>query len=397
MDKTTEGSAPVTAPTAEPKVSTPEAAPAAPSSSLTAQQEFEKSVREAKSPAELRAATEKMRNFNKAPVNADSKQAAAATEEGKPAEAKKADETPAAEETPAEPATEEPAPDAEAPAEPAEETEAEEDEEADGPIEPTTSKKPRFRLSEDDQVGRLAAAYKQRNRDWTLEQALVAAKKQLGIKTEAEPPAAADTKPKPNADLPQSVDEVDSATARLEEERTKATTDLRFEDVDKIDRQLRRLDRHRGDLVRQGEQQRVQEQVKYDSTFDASHSQAAELYEFVGDPKSPGYARMLEIEASMKATNDPTYYDPDKPRIIAQMVGRELRIAPKKKGAPAPAKAAAPAAPAAPAAKKGILPSGGSRTTPAAPAAKPADTAKFEGIRSMADLRKVQKELGIAG
>jgi len=385
-----EGSAPVTAP-AEPTVATTEA-PAAPSSLTEKQETFNKEVREAKTPAELRSATEKLRNLNKPPVNADSKKPAAAEDDGKPAPAKKADEAPAAEETPAEPAAEEPAAEAETPAEPDEEPA--EGDEADGPVTPSTAKKIRIRPREDDQVGRLAAAYLQRNRDMTWDEATAAARNQLGVQPEAA--TATPAAPKPNADLPQTVDAVDSATARLEEERTKAITDLRFEDSDKIDRQIRRLDRHRSDLVRQGEQARVQEQVQYDERFSQSEAQAAELYDFVSDAKSEGHKRMIEIEATMKATNDQTYYDPDKARIIAQMVGRELKIAPRRKGA-APAKAAAPATPVAPAAKKGILPSGGSRTTPASAATVQAETAKFEGIKNMGDLRKIQKELGIAG
>lgn len=38
---------------------------------------------------------------------------------------------------------------------------------------------------------------------------------------------------------------------------------------------------------------------------------------------------MLEIEADLLANDDPLYYDPNKPLIIAQMVGKEMRVAPK--------------------------------------------------------------------
>lgn len=393
MDKTTEGSAPVPPP-AEPAVTVTTAeAPAAPASSLQSTQEFEKQVRDAKTPAELRAATERLRNSTKPAVNAakpqedtedGQKPSKAPTEE--PEKAAEVEETPEATETEAEPETIAETPE-----------DADDDAEAEGPVTPSSAKKLRVRLPDEDKVGRLAIAYKQRNRDWTMEQAIAAAKDQLGIKPEKETPAPVEAA-KPKSGLPDTVDAVDTAIDKLLDERTKAVTELRFEDTDKIDRQVRQLDRHREKLG-QEEAKKTQEQVQkqasqYDSAFNESETKAVELYDFAADPKSEGGKRMLEIEADLKANDDPLYHSPSKPLKIAQMVAKELNIAPRRKGAPAPAKAAAPVTP--PAAKKQVLPTGGSRTVPPT---KPAngDLEEVKSISTMADLRKMQKKLGIGG
>jgi hypothetical protein len=98
---------------------------------------------------------------------------------------------------------------------------------------------------------------------------------------------------------------------------------------------------------------------------------------------------MVEIEAELLANDDPLYYSPDKPLKIAQMVAAEKNIAPRKKGAPTTPVKPAPA----PAAKKQILPNGSTvppATSPNGEAAK-----RFEGIKSINDLRKEMAQLGV--
>jgi hypothetical protein len=73
----------------------------------------------------------------------------------------------------------------------------------------------------------------------------------------------------------------------------------------------------------------AERETAYDRTFDASEEKAIRLYDFVSDPNSTGRKRMLKIEADLLANDDPLYYDPNKPLIIAQMVAKEMRIAPK--------------------------------------------------------------------
>jgi hypothetical protein len=74
------------------------------------------------------------------------------------------------------------------------------------------------------------------------------------------------------------------------------------------------------------------------------------------------------------------------------MVAAELKIAPRNKNAP-PAKAAAPAVPAP---KKGVLPTGGSRTVPVT-TQKPALVEAVGKVQSVHDLRKLHRSLGIPG
>ncbi len=321
-------------------------------------------------------------------------------EEPKPTE----EAAPAAEESPAAEAATEPTEAAEIPAETPEAGEGEQqtpetddagddaDDNGEGPVTPLTAKRAHLRFAESDKVGRLAASYLKRNRDMSMEDALVAAKKQLGIKDPA--PKAESEAPKPNADLPQTVEEIDSTEEQLMATRQKELVALNFEEVGKIDVQLRRLDRHRGNLEKEAAKQESEAITSYARGFATSESKAAELYDFASKPESAGGKRMIEIENDLKDNGDPLYNDPNKPLRIAQMVAAELGIAPRRKGAPTPAPAAKPAATAAPVAKKGVVPSGASRTTQPV-STKPAIDAEVLAAKNPWELRKVKEKYGI--
>lgn len=275
---------------------------------------------------------------------------------------------------------------------PAEETKTEETEEkadeGNEPVEPTTAAKLRLRLPENDKVGRLASSYLKRNQDWTMEQALEAARNQLGLNTQKEPEAA---KPKSPSDLPDTIEAVDAAVDALEAQKLKAAEDLDLAAITKLDSQLRKLDRQRSLLEKQGEQNERQQAAAYETAFAASEAKAADLYEFATKPDSPGGKRMIEIEESLRDTEDPRYFAPNKPLLIAQMVAAELNIAPKSKKA-APAKPAA--APITPVVKKQVLPPGGSKTVPAA-APQNGEVERFSKIGNMGQLRAEYKRLGL--
>ena len=370
----------------------PAEAPAAPASSLQqSQADIMKQIAEAKTPAAIRALTEKLRPAMEQTLRTGTPPEAPKPEEvAKPtAETAPEAETPA-EETPETPTAEETL---EAAAEePAATDQPETDPEAEGPLSIPTAKQLRARLNDDDKVGRLAMSLKQRNRDWTLEQSIQAARERLGIKPEgakAEPDA-----PAPNAHLPQTVDAVDAMVAQLRAERKKHYTELKFEEGSDITDKIEGLMLHRIELERNAERSQAKQAQAYDAGFTASQAKAAELYDFTTKPDSAGAKRMMEIESDLEANDDPLFHSPDKPLKIAQMVAAELGIAPKRKGAPAaPAKAAAPAV--APAAKKQVLPTGGSRTTAPAVNQQPAIIPKIQAVRSIGDLRKLNKELGI--
>lgn len=375
----------------------------APDSSLK-EQDFSKRVQEAKGPQAVRELLNEAKRLSaeraqeKAKTTAAAKPAddippdlkAAAEAEAKAATEATPEETPAATE---EEAAAEPEAQPETPAEEA--TEAEEGEQedgGDGPIQPVRAKRIRMQLPQGDEVGRLTAALLQRNRDWTMEEALSAARKQLGIK---DPGAKKDEAAAPKSDLPETVEAADAMIEQLEAAHEEAMKNVELDKVATLARQLRKLDRHRSTLERDAQQKQVTARAEFDRKFDASESKAAELYAFASDPESPGGKRMREIERELKANDDPLYYSADKPLKIAQMVAAELNIAPRRKGAPqAPAKAAVPAT-AAPKKPTQVIPSGASRTTPPATAQKPAIDAEVSSVKTLADLRKLQKSLGL--
>lgn len=354
----------------------------------------------AKSVAEVRSLLSEVRRQPAPKAPAPSQEPAAA----KPA----AGETPAAEtatlepepaaveETPAdgtttpETPTEEPAQTEPEPAK-TEPEEPDEDTLLDGPVTPSQAKKLRLRLPETDKVGRLAAAYLQRNRDWSLEQAMDAARNQLGVKTQ---PAREESAAEPKSNLPETPDAVDAAIKQLRADRKKANAELRFEDVSDMSDKLEDLLQHRVVLERRAERQQLESERSYETKFTASEAKATELYDFASKPDSEGGKRMKEIEADLEANGDPLFHDPDKPLRIAQMVARELSIAPRRKGATAPVKAAPSATPM-PGPKKGIVPSGASRTTPVPVNAQPAVISEVQKARNPYELKKALKQFGI--
>lgn len=378
--------------TPEPKVA---AAETTVSSSLQQPQDLNSSINKANSPAELRALTAQLMPGMKKAVD----EARRNPDEGKPVANTAPDlaAAVAAEETPAVAATEETT--AEAPEEPEAETpespetgaDPEDDDGGEGPISPIIGKRTHLRLAESDKVGRLAASFIRRNKDMGMEEAVERARGQLGLK----PKDATAAEPTPKSDLPETVETVDVEIERLDALREQAMVTVNFEEVAKIDRQLRKLDRHRTDLERLGERQKVEQAASYDTAFSSSEKQAVKLYDFADKPESHGGKRMAEIDADLEANGDPLFHSPDKPLRIAQMVAAELKIAPRRPGKPAaPATAAAPAnGTSAP--KKQVLPGGGSRTTPPPVNQPPAIDAKIKGVKSINDLRNLRKEMGL--
>ncbi len=327
----------------------------------------------------------------------------------KPAESKSGEKPAEAKPGESEKPTEETKPEETAEAEPGEEKPAEAPEaepgegegDSDAVITALKGNRAHLRLPpESDQVGRLALALLKRNRDWTLKQATDAAEKQLGVEPEKPKEATAPEKTaeKPaTPGTPSTIEEVDAETDRLEEEKAKATQDLRFEDVAKLDRQLRKLDRQRGDLVRENErtqaEKATQAETTYNQQFDSSVKRASELYDFAADAASEGGKRMLEIEEALKAGGDPLFNSPNKPLVIAQMVARELRIPPKS--AKSAVKPVAKPAPAPTAKPKSVLTEGGATTTPPAKDQQGKLADSINGVRNLGELKKLAAGLGL--
>jgi hypothetical protein len=76
------------------------------------------------------------------------------------------------------------------------------------------------------------------------------------------------------------------------------------------------------------------EAAAYNAAFSASEAKANALYPFTSDLSSAGAKRMIEIDNALSANGDPLFADPNKPLIVAQMVAKELRIAPQPKANP---------------------------------------------------------------
>lgn len=373
MDKDPAGNIPPSAPESKPAVEAP-----APTSSLPSHESaLSERAKSANSPAAIRAIIEEAKK--PAPP-----QPAPIVPEAKP----EAD-APAAE------APEGDTPDAKAqgdadPEAPDETPEADDADDGEGPIKVPTAKQLRISPAEHDQVGRLTAALMRRNRDWSMEDALQAAKKQLGIKPAAEAPAEAAAK----SDFPQTVEATEQTLESLEDEMDKANIALEFEKAVELRKQIRKLERHRNELAEQAKANEAEAVNSFNRQFDRSFEQAKEVYAFVNEPESPAYKRMLEIQEDLKTLGDPVYFSADKPLKLAQMAAGELGIAPRRKGAPTTPAKAAVTPPAAPPKPKQVLPTGGSRTVVQTSTPETAVLQEVAGITKVHQLRQFMNKIG---
>ena len=395
----------VDSPEATAKVATDtKPADAKPAEAVPSQQSQEKDftaeVANANDPRKVKELLNRMRT-QAAPKTTDKPAEAA-----KPAEAKK--ESEGTEKVAAEAKTETPeagTEKTEVAEEVAETPEGGEDESAEGDedakVTPLFGKRVHLRLPpEDDQVGRLALALMKRNKDMKLGDALAKANEQLGIKPEETEKAPAKEATPAKVDPLDTIEGITAEGEKLEAAYLKANEDLQFGEAAKISLQLRKLDKRRDDLVRKQEREASDrtsaESAKYDADFSKSEKRATELYDFAADPKTPGGQRMAEIDAALKAHGDELYYSPNKPLVIAQMVARELRIAPKGPSAKTPT-TVKPAVSQQPKTEKpkSVIPDGGATTTPRTQNQEGKFTDTVNGVQTLAQLNKLRKELGL--
>lgn len=320
------------------------------------------------------------------------------------------------------PSTEEAAPKAKPEAKkPAEQTT--DDEEDDAPLD--LAKLPtRYRLQvrEDDEVGRLAAALKKRNKDWSLEDAVSAARKRLG---KDEPPApAADSKtstqPKdesaaPAKDAaPKPEDEVKELEAKVKELRAakaQANKEVDMEKVAELDAQLDDLRDKLMDAKVAAKAPKPEpakqpakpdakpapvadpaEAAAYDAKFDASLERATNLYPDATKADTAFGKRMAEIDRMLEKEGDPLFHSPDKPFRVAAMVAAELGVAPKSVTSSAKPSAASAAKTAGPRSLAPIA-SGESRTTTTRTQTAPT-VAAIQGLQTPEDLDNFLSKVG---
>ena len=249
----------------------------------------------------------------------------------------------------------------------------------------------RIRLTNFSKVEKLALQLKRDDPKLSLAQAETRAKAALGIKDEE-----VSTETKSTTTPVQTVASVDAKIAELRVLRTKASKeDLDFAEVDRLTNEIEALSEQKHVLRSQEAKKASDEQKAYDATYDASQKKAAGLYDFVMQPDSAGFKRMAEIDQQLEEGKDPLFNDPEKSVLIAQMVAKELLIAPKSAKAPA-AKAAVVAKPAAAAGQaKGVPPvaSGASRTSTSSTQVGKIDE-EIKGLRTPEDLEKFFKKYG---
>lgn len=223
---------------------------------------------------------------------------------------------------------------AETPEEETEETEEVEETEEQEEVSGDSPRSKRYRLRSDDPVELRAMELKSRNRDMSLEEALERAKKELGKDNEA---SGDEADAEVNAELPDTVEATETEIDRLNKEHTAAMRDdLDFEKADELNAQIRKLERHIGDLKLAKLQEESRQASAFTEKLEASKTKAIELYDFV-TKDGPEVARMEEIDRQLKEAGDSLYESPEKPLRIAQMVARELNIAPRGKQVKAPA------------------------------------------------------------
>jgi hypothetical protein len=365
-----------------------QAAPAAENRSLQpnpSEQDFQEKARSATSPGAVRDLIKQA--MTKAPPK--SPEAAPPPSEGQPAAEVATETPPAAEgETPA--ATETPAEGGETPA-----ATPDDDDADDGPVVPSDAKKLRLRLPDTDTVGRLAASFMKRNRDLSMEDAVAKAKNQLGVKPDAAKPSTESEAP-PASELPATIGAVDEAIKALRLERRKALSDVRMEDAADASDKIEDLQRRRFELERHGEREESRAAQSYNAKFAESEAKATDLYPDAAKADSEFGKRMAEIDAEFAELKDPLYSDPEKPLRIAQMVAREMNIAPRRKGTPvAPAKPAAAPATTAPQIKKGVVPSGSSRTAAPLTNQPPAIDGQIKAATTVGGLKALYKTMGL--
>ena len=197
----------------------------------------------------------------------------------------------------------------------------------------------RFRLRSNDLIEKEAFNLKGRNRDMPIEECIERAKVKLvkeGKITAEEITDAEEASGDSPSGMPATVDATEAEIARLTDLADAAyNDDLDFTKGKEYQAEVNKLHRHVGTLhlreLEQRQSTQQQERAERQQTYQESESKARDLYDFTNDPSHAGYLKMGEIEARLKAANDPRFTDPNKPLLITQMAAAELGIAPKGK------------------------------------------------------------------
>ena len=200
-------------------------------------------------------------------------------------------------------------------------------------------KYPQFRLRPTDEVDAEAMHIKKAadlaHSPISLADAIEIAKRKLGIQNEPQKLQAADTHRAEPAEA--GADYTEGLTlAEVKQEikdlRKQHTQALRDGDLDEAADAMDKLTDAEELLVVVSEKETVRDQTQHqqhDTAFQASASRATELFPDFEKPDSAFYVRCMEIDEALRVTEDPRYFEADKPLLVARMAARELNLAPQ--------------------------------------------------------------------
>jgi hypothetical protein len=211
-------------------------------------------------------------------------------------------------------------------------------------VEEEGEKIPQFRLRPTEQVDaealRIMKAADAADAPINLSQALDIARQRLGIEerpTARIEPVEEDDAQEAEEDDPVSQITFSEAKQELKDLRKKHSQALRDGDLDEaadVMDQLGETEELMELLASREEQEATAAVNEHDHAFDSAVAKANELYPEFGNEGSEFYARATEIDAALRDTDDNRYFDANKPVLIAQMVAKELNIAPNMGGPP---------------------------------------------------------------
>lgn len=236
----------------------------------------------------------------------------------------------------------------------------------------------RFRIRAKDDVEKEALSLRKRHPDWTLKDCLAKAEQILGV--------AGSEGSQEHAESAGERETVASVTARIEELRaqmTAAQENLEFETAAQLFKESEQL-RDRRDELRVTEaaskaQAAEQERQAFFEEYAKHERIALAHYPSAADPNSPLSKRMAELEAQMLELDDPNYYSPRKPLLLARDAARDVGVLMVRPSQNPPGKPSSSTSP--------FQPASGNRRTTAATTAASVEQA-IDGLNSLEDYNR---------
>lgn len=258
--------------------------------------------------------------------------------------------------------------------------ESSDEEESDEGTETVTQMRPRLKDPLDIAVAALAKA---KGISLVDAAAIVAGQQQPKTTTEREEAA----------ESQQAVETAESVSAKIKEliaSKKEKLAALEFEEAADIDAQIEDMRDKRDALkeVEAKEKSRTEAAKieQFEQKFTQSETTAIQYYPDAANHDSPLAKRMAELDQQAKELDDPIFYSPEKPFLLAKAAARELGILMTKPGSTPPAKKVV---------KRPIQPAGGNaRTSAPANATSQIDQA-IASVKDEAAYEKVLAQLGV--